>query len=501
MSKIKILVVEDESLVAEDIQNTLRGLGYEVMDVLSTGKEALAALRDIEPDLILMDIMLKGEIDGIVTAERIWEAYGIPVIYLTAYADETTLSRAKVTEPFGYILKPFKKRELQTTIEMAFYKAQMDKILREREEWLSTILKSIGDGVIATDIEDRISFMNPLAEHLSGWNQSDVLKRPLAEILPNQPAAPAGPSNGPSPAVENILTAKSGETIPIEQTVTAFIDARKRRLGNVFIFRDITRRKQAESQREAALEEVRRKAKDLQEKNDELIRFTVAVLHDLKSPLITIQTFQGYLGRDIRTQDAARIEKDLGYIGNAADKIGRLIDELHRLSRVGGNINPSEDAPLQAIVQEALDLVAGRITERGVRVDITEEPVMLWGDRMRLVEVFQNLVDNAAKFMGDEPAPRVEVGVEQAGEEMVLYVRDNGIGIDPQVQPMLFGLFQKLDPETEGMGIGLTLVRRIVELHGGRIWVESEGPGKGATFRFTLAKMRCQRPKDMPPVI
>jgi signal transduction histidine kinase len=126
---------------------------------------------------------------------------------------------------------------------------------------------------------------------------------------------------------------------------------------------------------------------------------------------------------------------------------------------------------------------------------------MLWGDRMRLVEVFQNLVDNAAKFMGDEPAPRVEVGVEQAGEEMVLYVRDNGIGIDPQVQPMLFGLFQKLDPETEGLGIGLTLVRRIVELHGGRIWVESEGPGKGATFRFTLAKMRCQRPKDMPPVI
>ncbi len=247
MPKIKILVVEDESLVAKDIQNMLRGLGYEVMDVLSTGEEALVALRKSDPDLILMDIVLKGKIDGIVAAERIWETYEIPVIYLTAYADETTLSRAKVTEPFGYLLKPFDERELQTTIEMAFYKAKMDKTLREREQWLSTILKSIGDGVIATDIEDRISFMNPLAERLTGWNQSDVLKRPLAEILPDRPAAPDGPSNGPTPTVENILTAKSGETIPIEQTVTAFIDARKRRLGNVLVFRDITRRKRTEA--------------------------------------------------------------------------------------------------------------------------------------------------------------------------------------------------------------------------------------------------------------
>ncbi len=102
-----------------------------------------------------MDIVLKGEIDGITAAERIWENFGIPVIYLTAYADEPTLQRAKVTEPFGYILKPFDERELQTTIEMAFYKAKMDKTLREREEWLSTILRSIGDGVIATDVEGR----------------------------------------------------------------------------------------------------------------------------------------------------------------------------------------------------------------------------------------------------------------------------------------------------------------------------------------------------------
>ena len=246
---------------------------------------------------------------------------------------------------------------------------------------------------------------------------------------------------------------------------------------------DITERKKAE-------EEIQRKAKELQEKNDELTRFTYAVSHDLRSPLVTVQTFQGHLERDIRSRDAARVEKDLGYIRNAADKMGRLLDDLRRFSRVGRIINPSEEAPLQAIVKEALDLVAGRITGRGVRIDLTEEPVVLYGDRTRLVEVFLNLVDNAVKFMGDQPAPRVEIGVEEAGEELALHVRDNGIGIDPELQPLVFGLFHKLDPGSEGEGIGLALAKRIVELHGGRIWVESESLGKGTTFRFTLANMR-----------
>jgi len=115
------------------------------------------------------------------------------------------------------------------------------------------------------------------------------------------------------------------------------------------------------------------------------------------------------------------------------------------------------------------------------------EPIGLYGDRPRLVQVFQNLVDNAVQFMGDQPAPRVEIGVEQDRDKIVLFVRDNGIGIDPRHQPKLFGLFEKLDPASEGTGIGLALARRIVEAHGGRIWVESEGLGKGATFRFTLA--------------
>jgi signal transduction histidine kinase len=146
------------------------------------------------------------------------------------------------------------------------------------------------------------------------------------------------------------------------------------------------------------------------------------------------------------------------------------------------------DVPLQEIVREARRLVAGQIAERGVRVEVTSEPIVLHGDRPRLVEVFQNLLDNAVKFLGDQPEPRIEIGAVQEGGEVVLFVRDNGKGIDPRHRSKLFGLFEKLDPRTPGSGIGLAMVRRIVEAHGGTIQAQSDGPGKGSTFRFTLAK-------------
>jgi len=240
-------------------------------------------------------------------------------------------------------------------------------------------------------------------------------------------------------------------------------------------------------------EEILRKTKELQEKNAELERFTYAVSHDLKSPLVTIHTFLGYLEQDARKPDRERLDEDLRYLHAASDKMSRLLDELLELTRIGRMVNPLVEAPLQEIANEALVLVAGSIAERGIKVEVTKMPILLHGDRPRLIEVFQNLVENAVKFMGDRAAPLVEIGAEQAGEEIVLFVRDNGIGIDPKHQPKIFGLFEKLNPGTEGDGIGLALVKRIVELHGGRIWVESEGMGKGAAFRFTLAKTKRVR--------
>jgi signal transduction histidine kinase len=243
-------------------------------------------------------------------------------------------------------------------------------------------------------------------------------------------------------------------------------------------------------ERYEAAEALRASEVALRARNDELTRFTYTVSHDLKSPLVTIQTFAGYLARDLAARDADGTARDLGFIRGAADKMGRLLDDLLALSRVGRKANPPEDVRLQEVVAEALALVAGQVTERGARIEVTPESVVLRGDRQRLVEIFQNLLDNAVKFSRPGCAPLVQIGVETAGEELVLFVRDDGLGIDPRHASRLFGLFEKLDASAEGTGIGLALVRRIVEVHGGRIWAESAGPGAGTCFRFTLAGTR-----------
>jgi signal transduction histidine kinase len=231
----------------------------------------------------------------------------------------------------------------------------------------------------------------------------------------------------------------------------------------------------------------RRRAEDeLKQKNEELERFIYTVSHDLKSPLVTISAFLGYLESDIKSGDQVRIDKDIGYIRTASDKMSLLLSELLELSRVGRGPVHVADVRLDDIVQEALQMVAGAISERGVVVTVAESPLVLSGVKTRLVEVWQNLIENAVKYMGDQEKPQVEIGYEQALDETVFFVRDNGIGINTRYHENIFGLFNQLDVGSEGSGLGLALVKRIVETCNGRIWVESAGVGHGSCFRFTL---------------
>ncbi|NWG05734.1 MAG: GAF domain-containing protein [Chloroflexi bacterium] len=225
---------------------------------------------------------------------------------------------------------------------------------------------------------------------------------------------------------------------------------------------------------------------ELESKNKELERFTYTVSHDLKSPLFTIRGFLGYLEQDVLAGDHERVKSDMRRIIDATDKMQLLLNELLELSRVGRLRNESVYVPFEELAREAVELVQGRIMKRGIVVQIAPNLPVVHGDRQRLLEVLQNLVDNAAKFMGDQAEPRIEIG--QSGEEggkPVFYVKDNGVGIPSEHYDRIFGLFNKLDVKTEGTGIGLALVKRIVEVHGGRIWVQSEA-GLGSTFFFTL---------------
>ncbi len=226
--------------------------------------------------------------------------------------------------------------------------------------------------------------------------------------------------------------------------------------------------------------------RELESKNAELERFTYTVSHDLKTPLITIRGFLDILGKDLAEGRTDRWRDDLGRITGASDMMERLLGELLRLSRVGRVANPAERVSFAAVVEDAVALQRPQLQQRGVELVVDATLPSVYGDRLRLVEVVQNLVENAAKFMGGQPNPRIRIGA-RFGEETVLLVQDNGIGIEPRHHDKVFVLFQKLDPEVEGTGVGLALVKRIVEVHGGRVWVESSGRDQGTTVCFTLS--------------
>jgi signal transduction histidine kinase len=234
--------------------------------------------------------------------------------------------------------------------------------------------------------------------------------------------------------------------------------------------------------------ERRRSEGALKQRNAEMERFTYAISHDLKSPLVTVSAFLGYLEADIANADQERIDRDMGYLRAAVERMALLLGELLELLRVGWVVSNPLWVDVQDLVQEALQLVAGPISERGVRVTASVKRIMLFCDRSRLVEVFQNLVENAVKYMGEQADPCIHIGAEDVAGETIFFVRDNGMGIDLRYRENIFGLFNKLDAQSDGSGLGLALVKRIVEMYGGKIWVESEGAGYGSCFRLTLPR-------------
>jgi PAS domain S-box-containing protein len=487
----QILVVEDENIVALDIQNRLTKIGYAVPAVCSSGEEAITKACELRPDLILMDIRLKGEMDGVTAAEMIHTKLDVPIIYVTAYADETTLQRAKITTPYGYLLKPFEERELHSTIEMALYKHRTERKIVESERWLSTTLNSIGDAVVATDVHGRINFLNSVAETLTGWSASEAMGQDLPAIMnivdeeldsqtENPLAAAIRAGTVVNQSDHNLLTRHS-TTIPIDITVAPIKDQAENRVGVVLIFRDTTERKQAE-------ESIRQYAVELQGRNQELDAFSHTVAHNLQHPLAVIVGFADMLRKYHTTMSPLELQEYLDKFVLHGMKMSNIIDELLLLAGVRKK-DDVEIKPLEMndIVEQVKQRLTRMVDEYSADiVSPTEWPAAL-GYGPWVEEVLANYVSNAIKYGGE--LPRVVLGATSQADGMVrFWVRDNGLGLEPEDQQLLFKPFTQLGKEHgNGHGLGLSIVQRIISRLDGQVGVESDGiPGYGSTFYFTL---------------
>lgn len=338
-----------------------------------------------------------------------------------------------------------------------------------------------------TNTDGVITYVNSAALQALGATHSDqVLGRPATDFihpdyhaLVEERVSQMVEAQKSVPLMEEKYIRLDGSLIDVEVIATPFPTSG----GTVIqvIFQDITKRKQNEAEREALIA-------NLEAKNAELERFTYTVSHDLKAPLITIRGFLGFIEQDARSGAMNRLKGDIQRISAATDKMQRLLNELLELSRIGRLMNPAENIVFGDLIQEVIKLLEERLREKNIEVKVQDDLPIVCGDSQRLLEVMQNLLDNAVKFMGEQAIPVIEIGTQ--GEENgmpIFYVKDNGMGIAPEHHDRIFGLFNKLDPKAEGTGVGLAIVKRIVEVHGGRIWVESE-QGKGATFYFTFGK-------------
>lgn len=356
---------------------------------------------------------------------------------------------------------------------------RFEETLRETNEYLENLFNHANAPIIVWDPHFKITRFNQAFELLTGQSADEVLGKTIDILFPEEQLETS------MAHIRKTLSGERWETVEIAirhkngsvktvlwNSATLFAADRITPVATIAQGQDITDRKLYEM--------------ELKQKNIELERFIYTVSHDLKSPLVTITAFLGYLEADMANGDVERVNKDLGFIRTAANKMGLMLSELLELTRIGRVSANPEIVTLQHVMQEAMAMVAGHISERGVMINTVESSLVFYGDRPRLVEIWQNLLENAVKYMGKQPAPLIELGVEQVTGETVFFVKDNGIGIERKYQHKIFGLFDKLDAKSEGSGLGLALVKRIVEMFNGRIWVESEGAGHGSCFRFTL---------------
>lgn len=346
-------------------------------------------------------------------------------------------------------------------------------------EWQKTF-NAVRDAMVILDKDFRILHCNQAFERLVNAEQQAIAGRHCWELT-HRSSAPihACPFATMRKSQQSETSEYQEDGRWWETRVDPIFDDNGKLYGAIHFIADITERKQAELERQALISQ-------LEQRNEELEQFTYSISHDLKTPLVTIGGFVGQLRDDLKQNNQDCLGIDLDFIESSAKQMSTLLDNLLHLARSGRVIGDPRPVNLAQTARQALELVRGVIGEGTVQLDFADDLPMAPGDAERLLEVFQNLIENAAKFSRERQPPQIEIGGKTDGRQILCWVRDNGIGIPPQYLERIFGLFERLDKSEEGTGIGLALARRIIEKHGGRIWAESDGEDRGSTFYLTL---------------
>lgn len=370
--------------------------------------------------------------------------------------------------------------------------ADAARLLFEQKELLAVTLASIGDGVVATDVNGDITFFNHVAQALTGWSAEDAIGRPIDDILrfertvdhtiaPNPALTALHARRSVDHSSGVVLVGSKGTRTPVDANGAPTFDSAGQLVGAVLVLHDVTERERAEHQ-------LRQRTEELARSNRDLEQFAYVASHDLQEPLRAVAGPVQLLQRRYQGQLDARADEFIGHAVDGATRMQALIDDLLSYSRVGRLEDAKQPISAEQALQSALKNLAVVIEETGAQITHDALP-LVQAISTQLTLLFQNLIANAIKFRNKAHAPRIRIGAVPIGDQWRFSVTDNGIGIAEQYFDRIFVIFQRLHTRREypGTGLGLALCKRIVEHHGGRIWVEST-PGEGTTFFFTLAR-------------
>ncbi len=510
MQQQRILVVEDERIVATDIQRNLQRLGYLAPDAAASCEEALRFSSEAPPDLVLMDIRIEGDSDGIQTASLLRERYDVPIVFLTAYADAPTLKRATEVQPYGYLLKPVRPDELRTTVEIALHKHRVDKRLRERERWYATTMRSIADGIVTVDPQDRVTYMNPAAESLSGRKMQHAEGRTSSEVvelldITEQPLSPT--------PIERALRERTAVNVPdavlrqhdtghlrhISDSASVVAEG-DRVLGAVMVFRDTTEQHKLQEQLLAS------------DRMATIGLLAAGVAHEINNPLAA-----AVISLDLATQatetltttvgaaSMQSLQQDLKDAAAACGRIRSIVGDLRVFSRSEPIV--TQEVSVSHVMESTLRLARAEIRHRARVVRVSQPTPPIQAIESRLSQVFLNLIVNAAQAIPEGNADRHEIrittGTADDGDALV-EIEDTGSGMSPETMARLFSPFFTTKPASTGTGLGLMLCRRIIDDLHGTIDIDS-AVGRGTRVRLTFPPSREPKPAapvmaDAPPI-